>query len=123
MSKTQRLRLPDENAVHVVRYNVVDGFGQIVLALLAQFALELEIGIKVILDRPLGPTRHEDELGYASCNAPLHGILNDRLVNDKKQILWYCVRSGQEARPKPRHGKNGLANMCRAISSIVQDAR
>ena len=90
----------------------MDRSGDVVPALLGQFPLQLWVRVEVILDRPLGPTRDEHQVRNARRDRLLNGILDDRLVDDRQQLLRHSLCGGQEACPKPRDGEDGLGNRC-----------
>jgi hypothetical protein len=128
VSETQGAGLADKNSIHIIGNNAVDRSGEVVLALLMQFPLQLRVRVEMVLDRPLGPARHEDKLGDARRNRLLNGILDDRLVDDRQQLLRHRLCGGQEPCPKPRDREDGLGldvieNSLRTLQIDISDAR
>lgn len=110
MPQTQGPRLSYEDAVHVVWDDSVDHLREVVLALFSEFALELGIGIEVILDGALRPPRHEDQFRYPGRDGRLDGILDDGLVDDRQEFLRHRLGCGKEARAETSDGEDGFSD-------------
>ena len=110
MAETQGLRLTDVDALHAGRNDALDDLQKFVLALFGQFALELGIGVEVVFDRALVAARHEDHFGHPRGGRLLHGVLDERLVDDREHFLRHGLGGRQESRAETVDGKDDFAD-------------
>ena len=93
MTESKRLALADVgDAQHV---GDVADLRQL-LALPAGFEkrLELDRDIKMIFDRVLATTGHQNDVGDAGCDRFFDAVLNDRLVDQRQHLFRLCFRRG-----------------------------
>ena len=70
-----------------------------------QHGLELRIAVEMILDRPLRAAGNEHQRLRARGERLIHGILNQRFVDDRQHFLGACLGDGQKPRAAPGHRK------------------
>src|SRR5438094_743519 len=73
-----------------------------------QVVLELEGGVKVVLDRALAPTGHDDDLREARRDRLLDDVLDHGLVDEREHLLRLRLRRREESRSEPGGGEPAL---------------
>src|SRR5213594_4423434 len=73
-----------------------------------QVVLELEGGVKVVLDRALAPTGHDDDLREARRDRLLDDVLDHGLVDEREHLLRLRLRRREESRSEPGGGEHRL---------------
>ena len=110
MAEAERLGLTQINAVDVVRENAAHDFKKFVLAFFFEFAFELGVGVEVVFNRALVAARDEDHFRDAGAGGFFHGVLNQRLVDDRKHFLGHRLRGGEKTRAEAVDGEYDFAN-------------
>src|ERR1700684_245778 len=78
-------------------------------AMLFEVALEFGRRIEVVLDGVLAAAGDDNDVIDSGCDAFLHGILNQRFINDGKDFFGLCFGGGRKSRAEPRGWQNGLS--------------
>src|SRR5690606_32199358 len=96
VTETERHALADEDASRFGRHDVPHECQHVVLTGFLELALELGIGVEVILDGALRRARHEHEALGAGFEGFLDGILNERLIDYWQHLLRRRLGSRKE---------------------------
>ncbi len=106
MSKAQGLRLAHVNALHVVGFDASHHFQQLLLTRLFKGYLQLESHVKVVFNRALVATRHEDHFSYAGGICFFDGVLNQGFVDNRQHFLRLGLGGRKKTRAKTSHWKD-----------------
>jgi hypothetical protein len=106
MTQPERFRLANVDAGGIGREHAANLIQQVALALGFEQIFQLRIGIEVVLDGALGGTRDEHEAARTGPERLLHGVLDERLVDDRQHLLGTCLGGGEKAGAPPCHGKH-----------------
>ena len=110
VAESQRLRLAHVAERQVPRNQRLQLRERRALAGARKLRLELVGLVEMVLDRALGAARDEDHVGDARGRGFLDGVLDERLVDDRQQLLGTGFRRRKKAGAEPRDGKHGLAH-------------
>ena len=119
VAEPERHALTHEDARRFGRDDVADELQQVVLTGLGELALELGIGVEVILDRALRRARDEDQPIRAGVERFFDGVLDQRLVDDRQHLLRRRLRRRQKARSSTRDRKHGCSNAWHRSLSVT----
>jgi len=85
-------------------------FGELCLAIVAEFGLELILVVEVILDGAFIGATNDDDVGNAGRDGLFDNILNNRLVDDRQHLLGHSFGHGQETRTETGGADNCFGN-------------
>jgi hypothetical protein len=80
-----------------------------------QCRLDLGRAVEIVLERGLAARRDEDELGDAGRPRLVDGVLDQRAVDEREDLLRDRLRGGKEPRAETCDRKHGLRHT--ALSS------
>ena len=109
MAEPRHHLLADERRLAGAELRLSHGRQDRVLLLGDEICLDLEGAVEIILDGALAPPGDEDHLLDPGGERLVDRVLDQRLVDDRQQLLGHRLGRGQEARAEARHREHRLA--------------
>ena len=81
--------------------------------------LKLAVGIKVVLDRLLAATGHQDDFRDIRDNRFFEDMLDTRPVKDRQELFWVALVVGSIRVPSPATGITAFLILTMRSSSIM----
>ena len=110
MSKPKLFRLADKYTTNVWWNNIAQALGLGVFAFGAQRCLQLEIAVKMVLDRPFVAPSHKNQRVTTSRYRLFCCVLDQGFVDHRQQLFRHCLGHRQKPCSKTGNWKYSLAN-------------
>ncbi|KAG1315362.1 hypothetical protein G6F63_016122 [Rhizopus arrhizus] len=110
MPQAQCFGLGHEDRTHALRKNVADQLQLFLLAGALELLFQLVGLVEIVGDCMLVAVGDEHQRIAAGLDGFIHGVLDQRPINDRQHLLRHGLGCWQKTRPQPCHRENRFAD-------------